>query len=200
MAEQIRDGKGRGYLLEVSERNKAQTDAVIQTDDADVSERHGLAFSITTGPLTLNSTNPHKVLYLKNTNTTRNMYVWVIIVSWNGGNTNYNRSLYWSWHLGTTAVPTARATAAVAGNINFTSANVAEVITYAWDGTGDGMEVATVAEGGGDYLPQGRSTIELHGSAIFGLNDAAVLSVTGEEVGKFAASARFYFKEPVTIV
>ena len=200
MPEQIRDGKGRGYLLEISERNKAQTNAVVQTDDADVSERHGSSFTLTTGPLTLNSTNPHKVLYLKNTNTNKNMYIWVVIISWNGGDINHNRSLYWSWHLATTAVPTAKATPAVAGNLNFTSANVANVMTYIWDGTNNGMDVVTVAEGGGEYLTQGRSVIELHGTAIFGLNDAAVLSITGEEVGKFSASARFYFKDPITIV
>ena len=199
MAEQIKDGIGRGYLLEINEKHRAQANAVIQTDDATVSEEDGLAFTLTTGPLTLNSTNPHKILYLKNLNSTKNMYIWVIIISWNGGNTNYNRSLYWSWHLATTAVPTARAVAVTAGNLNFTSANMAEVTTYAWDGIGDGMEVATVAEGGGEYLAQGRSVIELHGTAIFGLNNAAVLALTGDEIGKFSVSARFYFKEPTTI-
>lgn len=201
MPEQIRDGKGQGYLLEISQKNRAQTNAVVQSDDAEISEQHGLAFTVTTGPLILPDTNPHKILYLKNLDTNRNMYIWVVIMSWNGGNINYNRALYWSWHLATIAVPTDGAGIIPAGNLNFTSAQTAEVVTYGWDGThSGGMEVATIAEGGGEYLTQGRSVIELHGTAIFGLNDAAVLSVTAEEPGKFSASTRIYFKDIVTMI
>lgn len=200
MAEQIRDGKGRGYLLEISEKHKVQSNAVVQSDDAAVSEEDGLAFSVGTGPMFLDSTNTHMVVYLKNTDVNKNLYLWTITLSWNGGDINHNRALFWTWYLGTSAVPTARAVQIGAGPLNFTAGTIANLVAYKWDGTGEGMEVATVAEGGGSYLTQGRSVIELHGTAILGLNDAAVIAVTGEEVGKFTVAARIFFKDKIIVL
>ncbi len=199
MPQQIRDGKGTGYLLQIDDRNRAITEATIQDESADVSEHHGLTFTVPTGPMILDSTSEHKVLYIKNTDQTRNMYAWVVVVSWNGGDINHNRALFWSWYLATTAIPTARSVVATPGSFNFTSGAVANIAAYKWDGTGDGMEVATVAAGGGEWLTQGRTDIELHGVAILGLNDAAVIAVQGEEIGKCAVSARIYFKDRVTV-
>ena len=200
MPEQIRDGLGRGSLLAITGRNEAQVRSVTQDESADVSETYGRTFTVPTGNMTLNSTNEHKVLYMKNTDSARNLYAWVVVVSWNGGDTNHNRALFWSWYLATTAIPTARSTVAYPGNFNFTSGAVANIEAYKWDGTGDGMEVATVASGGGEWLAQGRTDIELHGVAILGLNDSAVIAVQGEEIGKFALSARIYFKDKVTVI
>ena len=192
MSETIKDGKGRGYLAEVNEKNKIMGDSVIQTEEAEITEL-GYSFVASTKVLTLNSTNPHLFLYVKNTNSEKTMRIWIANFSWNGGSTNHNRTLKWSWIISPN-VPTANHTSVTPGNLNFTSNQVAEATVYKWDGVGDGMTYTGGSIPSEEIFTQGISKVELHGVPILGLNDSCGIILTGEEIGDAVVTMRFYYK------
>ena len=192
MAEHIKDGTGTSNLLRINADNRAEVDAVVQTEETVHAEK-GHAFTISTLALTLNSTNPHLLLYIKNTNPNLNLYTWVANFSWNGGSTNYNRTMKWGW-LVSPNEPTANHTSITPGNLNFNSANIAEATAYKWDGVGDGMTYTGGGIGAEYNFGQGFSTLETRGIPILGLNHAFGLIITGEEVGDVALALRFYYK------
>ena len=192
MSETIRDGKGRGFLAEVNDRNKMMNDAVIQTEEADIAEL-GCSFIVSTKILTLNSTNPHLVLYFKNTNNLKTMRIWVSNFGWNGGSTNHNRTLKWSWVIAPNE-PSANHTLIVPGNLNFASNNIAEALAYKWDGVGDGMTYSGGIIVSEAIFAQGYSNIESRGIPILGLNDSFGVVLTGEEIGDIVVTTRFYYK------
>jgi hypothetical protein len=199
MAEQIKDGTGRGFLLEINSRHKAETDSVIQSEESYISEHEGSTYITSTGLLTLNSTNLHQILYFKNTSPTKNLFFSKLAVSYNGGSTNYDRTLYWSWHIATSTVPSSNATMGVMGNANLTSANAAPGVVYYWDeSASDGMTVLAVFDAGGMIVGSGASWTDLEGSVILGFNDALTISVIAEEIGDVAIAARVFFKDSVT--
>ena len=63
---QIEDGTGTSYLARVDSNNRMQTSAVTQTELHDAVHR-GKTWNIGTGFLTLTSTSPSTLIYLKNT-------------------------------------------------------------------------------------------------------------------------------------
>ena len=67
MAEQILDGRGRGYLAEVDSDHRVHIYAITNTDEADANEE-GRAFNINTGTVAL--TSDTAILYFKYTGTT----------------------------------------------------------------------------------------------------------------------------------
>ncbi len=193
MPEQIRDGTGTGKLWKINADNKAEVTAVVQTEEAAAAEA-GYAFSISTGIVTLNSTNPHLLLYLQNTDADLEMRVWVVNFSWNGGSTNYNRTMRWSLVLNPN-VPTANYTLTPPGNLNFTSGNVANAVGYKWDGVGDGMTYTGGIGGIVEHIfGQGVTPIEQHGIPIIGLGTVTGFIITGDEIGDVSIGLRFFYK------
>ena len=194
MSETIKDGKGRGYLAEVSDDHKLETETVTQREESYIADAFGQTYIIATQAVTLNSTNRHVLLYIKNTSSTRNLYHATLEIGYNGGSTNYNRSMNLQILAGFTG-PTANHQAASINNVNFTSANIAEANGYIWDGVGDGMTIT-----GGAIVNEGVFTarhqvFETHGMPIMGLNDYMALAVNAEEIGIVSVSIRLFFKE-----
>lgn len=192
MSETIRDGRGRGYEVEVNEKHQMITDAVIQTEESEIAEL-GYAFVVSTKVVNLNSTNPHLFLYIKNTNTEKRMYTWVVNFAWNGGSTNHNRTMKWGWVLAP-GEPTANHTSVTPGNLNRTSGQVAEALVYKWDGVGDGMTYTGGVIASEEIFSQGHSDVEARGIPIMGLNNSAGFLITGEEIGDAVVTLRFYYK------
>lgn len=190
--EKIIDGTGKSYLLKINEENRAEVCAVTHTEESACAEK-GFSFGVSTKVLTLNSTNPHLLLYIKNTNADLNMRIWVTNISWNGGSTNHNRTIKWSM-VGIPNEPTANHTAVTPLNLNFTSGNTAEVIAYKWDGVGDGMTYTGGIITLEHIYRQGFTANETHGIPIIGFNGALGFQVTGEEVGDVAIAVRFFYK------
>jgi hypothetical protein len=193
VSETIKDGKGRGYLAEVSERNKIMMDSVMQSEEADIAGL-GYSFVVSTKVLTLNSTNPHLFLYFKNTNSEKNMHIQVVRFGWNGGSTNHNRTMTWGWVIAP-GEPTANHTAVTSGNLNFTSNQVAEALVYKWDGVGDGMTYTGGFIASEAIYTQGYNKLEAHGIPIVGLNDSFGMILTGEEIGNATITMRFFYKD-----
>lgn len=193
MAEIIKDGTGTGKTLKINENNKAMCDSVIQSEESEVAERTGQSFVISTLVKTLNSTDPHFFLYLKNTSVDKNLYIWIANFGWNGGSTNHNRVLKWGWLVNSNE-PTANHTAVIPGNLNFTSSEVASAIAYKWDGVGDGMTYTGGGIASEAIFAQGYPRIETRGIPILGVNHSFGILLTGEEVGDAVVTLRFYYK------
>lgn len=194
MPEMIRDGRGTGMLAGVSVQHRLITQAVTENEQSHVSEHDGLAFTASTRILTLGATDTwHWVLYWKNTDATRNMYLQSVAWSWNGGSTNFNRPLY-TRSIITATEPAANRTAVTPANSNRTSSDVALADAYRWDGVGTGMTPAIGITGGEVIFGQGWSPIEFSGSVILGLNDYQGIQVKSPEIGDFSVSLGFYYK------
>lgn len=190
----IRDGRGTGFLAGVSVQNRLITQAVTEPEQSHVSEHDGLAFTSSTGIVTLGAADTwHWVLYLKNTDPTRSLYISTIGSNWNGGSTNFNRTLYMR-SLFTAAAPSGNNTAITPGNSNFTSNNVALAEVYKWDGVGTGMTTAVGITGGEVIHDKGYSPLTFSGSAIYGLNDFFGIQVKSSEIGDFSIAVGFYYK------
>lgn len=193
MSETIRDGKGRGYLAEVSEEHHLMTDSVIQREESHVADSFGQTYIVTTNVVTLNSLNRHVLLYLKSTNALKKLHHATLEVGYNGGSTNFNRSMNLQILSGFTG-PSANHQADPLINVNFTSGNTAEAIAYSWDGVGDGMTITGGIVVNEAVFPVGHQVFETHGMPIMGLNDYMALAVTAEEIGKVSLSIRLFFK------
>ena len=190
--EKIIDGTGKSYLLKINEENRAEVCAVTQTEESACAEK-GFSFGVSTLVVTLNSTDPHLILYIKNIDPNKNMRVWVTNISWNGGSTNHNRTVKMSM-VGRPNEPTANHTAVTPLNLNFASGNTAETTVYKWDGVGDGMTYTGGVITLEHVFRQGFTANETHGIPIVGLNGSLGLVVTGEEVGDVAIAMRFFYK------
>ena len=130
---------------------------------------------------------------MKNTNADKNLHLWIANFAWNGGSTNHNRTMKWSWVIAPNE-PTANHTLVTPGNLNFTSGQVAEATVYKWDGVGDGMTYTGGIIPSEEIFAQGHSKVEAHGIPIIGLNGAIGFMITGEEVGDAAVTIRFFYK------
>jgi hypothetical protein len=190
--EKIIDGTGTGRLLKINEFNRAEVCAVTHTEESACAEL-GNSFAISTLVVTLNSTNPHLLLYIKNTNSNMNMRVWVTNISWNGGSINHNRTIKWSM-VGRPNEPTANYTAVTPLNLNFSSGNAAQTTVYKWDGVGDGMTYTGGVTTLEHIYRKGFTANETHGIPIVPLNGSLGLVVTGEEVGDVGIAMRFFYK------
>lgn len=196
MSETIKDGTGKGYLTKVNQHHQLFTESVIQTEESHICG-HGLSFVASTKVLTLNSTNPHLFLYLKNTNTEKNIHIWIVNFAWNGGSTNYNRTMKWGWVIAPNE-PTGNHILVTPGNLNFTSGNNAEALVYKWDGVGDGMIYTGGIIPSEEMFGQGISKVEARGIPILGLNNAIGFVLTGDEIGNAAITMRFFYKDKET--
>lgn len=196
---QILDGSGKGYRAFVNDYGKLEVCATVETNESYISSVFGRAFSVSTLVHTLNSTNEHYVMWLQNQSQQYDMRIWVANFAWNGGSTNHNRVMKWNWYVGS-GEPTANHTTAISGNLNLKSNNDSEVSVYKWDGVGDGMTmgssgVLTTQE----LFSQGHSIIEARGIPVIGYNDISAFSITGEEIGDFVITLRYYMAERVGV-
>ncbi len=118
MGLQLEDGKGRGYNASVSESNRLNVSAKSNPRAFYISRDEGLAFTISSVDESADAGD--MVCYLKNTSTTRNMYIKQIHY---GGD---NAALWKTWIVsgvagGTSITPV---------NLNLTSGKAAEAIAF----------------------------------------------------------------------
>jgi len=195
---QILDGKGDGYKVQVDKDHRMLTKSIIETEEAFIASKDARSYLVSTLVHTLNSTNEHKVLYLRNNSQQYDMRIQTVYLSWNGGSTNHDRVMKWSWYVAPNE-PTANHEEALVGNLNFRSNNIANITAYKWDGVGDGITWDNGIIGSEELLGNGHSKIENWGTPIIGFNNAVGLAFTGEEIGDFSATVRFYMKEAIGV-
>jgi hypothetical protein len=194
MPNSIRDGKGRGYLLSVTQENRGLVSATSVPLRTHISMDHGQSYSTSTGVHTLNTINTwHWILFWKVTSIDKNFHVDTISVSWNGGSTNFNRPLEICNVLPTAGQPTGNQVLRPMSNNNKNVNNVAEMDSWIWDGVGDGMTNNAGPCGGTTFHSQGLSEIKFNGAVVTGLNESVGLQVRSPEIGDFSIGFGGYF-------
>lgn len=193
MPDTIRDGKGRGFLVGVDDDNRLLVNAKTIPEEANIAISDELTFGASSAQLTLSSTNPHAIFYLQNNDSTKDLFISVVTYSYNGGDTNHNRTMFKELIKNPNA-PTANYTTATSSNLNFASVKDGLYTVYVWDGVGDGMTMTGGTAVLNSIVPNGTLIYQEVYSIVVGFQDAIAWRFTGQEVGKVAISMRFYFK------
>lgn len=190
----LEDGTGKGYRVQVDSENKLMTRAVSQDTISHISEDHEDAYGINTPLLTVTTTGG-RMLYIKNTSSTKSFYFNDFWFNWNGGSTNFNRPCYGQLWFGDPA-PSANNTSGTAGNLNQKSQETAELTIEYWDEVGDGMTVAAGGSQAFDFiLTQGANHYFVDGAIILGRNDTVGFNMDGHEIGEVSINILGFFKE-----
>lgn len=174
----LEDGKGKGTYAEVNEDGELITFAIGIPEFSDHSQDYGTAYTIPTTIMAATTTEG-MMLYVQNTNDTKRFLLESMLVSCNGGNTNFNRTVIFRIYANPSA-PSANTTAITPPNMNFTSSNKATITAYQWNGTGTGM---TTASNGtllvSRYQTAGINLVPWQGSIVIGANQSIGISLAG---------------------
>jgi len=191
---QIQDGSGKGYWAKVDSYNRVHTYSTTIKEISDVSTRNENAFSVTTDLYTFNSTNEHPWLYIKNTNANLMLYISSIIYSYNGGDTNHNRTMTKRVYRDVPS-PTDRYNDYCQANLNVGSNNTALLTAYSWNGNGDGMEVdiSNANYVSTSVVQQGSLTLGDLEGVVLPYNSALLFTYEPEEIGKATISTKIYY-------
>ena len=193
----IKDGTGTGKLLEITAANRALVQGVNENIATERS-RGGHLYGLGTGNVTIASGSAHSVLWLRNDGADTDMYIMKLIFGWNGGSTNFNRTIFSLIYYQRT-IPTANNTTNTAAIENISRSGAAAAVTDAnisvetWDGVSTGMTGMT---GGYAQIPnrlaQGDTEKFIDGQIVLGQNDTMSIDVTAEETGLFHLSVVYY--------
>jgi len=194
----INDGTGIGYKAKVNADFQLETSSIMATEEAFISENYGRSYLFSTFVQKLSSTNEHHALYFRNDSQIYDVRFNKISFSWNGGDTNHNRAVKWSWFQAPNE-PTANSESIIPTNLNFKTTRIADVTILKWDGVGEGMTVTSPVRVGEELLGQGTTTNDASGVPVIGLNNAILVSFDGEEIGDYSLTIRFYMKEAVGV-
>lgn len=190
----IRDGTGTGYKAQVDSDNRIATQAITTSRSTFIANAHGKSFIFSVNELTVTGGQESFIMWFQNNSTIENMFLQQVIFSWNGGDTNHNRTVLLRTWVGPTE-PSANNATGVFGNTNSSSSIIADATGYYWNGTGTGM---TVSDFGtktlGMYHAQGQHLIDVNGGFIFGKGRSAGSSVIAEETGKLSIAIQVWFE------
>jgi len=180
----IKDGTGTGNRAKVDNDNRIHVKSNSGTDMEFASHEKQTAYSFSALEKTITSAGGEShILWIKNVNPEKTFQINSIFISYNGGNTNHNRIIIGRGRIGS-STPSANNTSFTGSNLNLTSANVALVEAYVWNGTGTGMTIAvngpTALSG---YFAQGFNSINFEGALIIGYNQVLDFTIQAEEDG-----------------
>jgi len=191
----IKDGKGTGKIAMVNSEGHLMVRSIMETDAIHTNHKLKDYYAVMSGVVTANSTNEHAILFIKNVDPNKNMYIDALVYGFNGGNTNHNRALRVKVYKDS-GLPTLNNTLITPGNLNWTTSNISNTICYKWDATAtDGM---TMGSAGlliyDNILAQGLTSLHISGIPILGFNNSITVSYVPEEVGNFSVVTRFFMK------
>ena len=194
---QVQSGTGNSQWMEVDSYHRAKTFATKITEFADVSRREEEGYSVSTDALTFNSTNEHPFLFMRNDNTDLLLFFSSIIYSYNGGDTNHNRTMIKRvYH--NPPLPTDNYTELDPPNANFSTFRNAQMLSYIWDGSStDGMEVdlSNIPNLSTSIVPQGSLTLTDLEGIVLGYKSSILFTFQPEEIGKASVSTKIYFNQ-----
>jgi len=139
MAEQIKDGSGRGYLVKVTSDNKLVTTAETVTEEQHANDI-GDAYNINTGIITLTDDVETPLLYIKN-NEAQDMIILAVALGMfdsTGGTTSNMYSTFIRNPLSGTIISSTPTDVPIKSNRNYGSANTLTADCYV-GATGDTM-------------------------------------------------------------
>ena len=199
MSDFIKDGTGRGYATKVTSTNRLVTDALTQPVSSERS-LEGKLFGTGTGSVTLSgSESLAPMLWLRNDDADNLFLIQKLIFGWNGGSTNYNRTVL-SFIRYQDSEPSANRTDAAPAIENISKSGTTSAVTdskaTAWKWNGSGSSGMTVGTAGYLQIPnrlaQGNTSIPIDGEIILGQNDTMTMCVTPEEAGEFNVAIVYY--------
>jgi len=191
----IVDGTGSSNKVQVDGRHELHTRART-VDQAALKCVDGQIFLLSIPFYTVTAT-PSLIAWMNFTDPDHYFVLDKLIPSWNGGNTNHNRTMKVEFLIGST-VPTAGHTAYGLANSNTLSTNTLDATVYVWDGvTGTGMTQAS------EGIPTGRMIVDkgytiapVDGKMIVGPNTTLGVRVTPEETGTVTFTGYYYLFDP----
>jgi hypothetical protein len=185
----LKDGTGSGNRVKVDDDNRVYTASRVRTA-ASLATDEGLAFSLAANELSLTGDTEYAIIRFTNKDPNRNFHVNKIFVGWNGGDTNHDRALIGMIYKGM-SIPSANYyfdedTPSIGpGNLNFGSATAALADCYLWNGTGNGMTVASPGtKVMSNYFCQGVTVLEADGTIMLPFGSDIAFSLKSEETGK----------------
>lgn len=195
MGFQIQDGSGQGPSAKVGSDNRLHVNSSAAPKLANASLK-GKAFAITTQEYTVTTTHSTH-LYIRN-DSAENFLISQVIVSYDGGNTNFNRAGSMHLHLNPTE-PTANHTAVTPTNLNLGGADNAQLTVYKWDGVGSGLTIATPGPRAFDqFVNKGSTALFLEGVLILPPGQSLGVSMySADETGEASVNV-FGFFEAIT--
>ena len=197
MADQIKDGTGKGFLVKVDSENRLLIHSDQNTEEHNISHQFALAYTANTAQtadfLTIGDGETAPMLYVRNDDSDRLINLQLVVFTQN------TALLQWrvvrNPVLGTIGANNVH----VPVNANFGSDRLAVGTFFNWDESGtEGMTGLT----GGDtvvtiYTPAGALAFQLDASIILGPGNSMMLvakNATGGAV-EAAASIRFYYED-----
>jgi len=192
MPNTIRDGKGRGYLVGVGDANRLDVSSKVMPRIYYAS-REGEAWAAAT-PFLTQTTTGGRMLYLKNTSTSKNMIVTKMRMSYDGGATNHDNVCQVQIIFGDGA-PSGNNTVGAAGNMNRSSNQTFDIDVEYWDEGGDGMTCSGGSGGIKMMIARGTEALEVGGAMILGSNDTMTINMKAEEVGEASVVIRGFVED-----
>jgi len=191
----IKDGTGGGALAKVSEDNRMWTEAVTKDTLGWIADETGYSFTWSAQRKTLTGTGEHLLLRIKNTDSQRHLHLHRFLVGWNGGDTNFNRTLEASMYVGTYA-PSANYATLEANSTNFGKTLLAPAEAQVWDGVGSGMTVVTNGlRALHSFWVPGLTDVILGGSLIVPFGGIVGFTVQATEIGIASMLISGWFEE-----
>ena len=184
----IEDGRGTGKKAGVTDDFRLQTATVTQATIGNAS-LSGNAFS-TSVPFRTITTTGGNILYVKNTESAKNLIVSKLYVGWDGGSTNNDTALFGTLYT-SVSEPSANETASALGNLNLGSGNVASADVYYWDETGDGMTIASATPANFVILGRGMSVLDINDSLVIGPGNSVSFHLRAQEQGEASIICSF---------
>lgn len=125
MSDTLKDGRGRGYLAEVTQQHKLVTQSTVLQNVYSASVEIGQAYVLTTDFLTISDTvNFSAIIYFKNASNTEHIHLEMIKAA-------QDVMTYWQFKRNpTSGTIISTADPANVTNINFVSNNVADINAY----------------------------------------------------------------------
>ena len=197
---------GGKNLAGVTSDKRLLSDSVSETISGERS-RAGKLFGAGSGFITTKTTMDHlttaangSVFWLRNNSTDENIHIQKLIYGWNGGSTNYNKTLQSRTYYNT-GEPTGNNITNFTDqieNISLSGSSPVEsgkTTIHVWDGTGNGM---TVGSGGfiqmsHQYAP-GPTDFPIDGEIILGPGDSIEFRIdSSAEAGLYNCAIIYYF-------
>jgi len=180
----IRDGIGTGNRAQVNDDHQLVVQSTIVTSASYNSSVNGQAIILPANDMTLADTAEKAVLWFKNTDPERVFHINYYYISWNGGNTSYNRTMATRMYKSGTE-PTANHYQFTPPSLNLGSSFQPLMTAYVWTGAGSGMTVSSLGtKAHAGYFAPGMTQLSLDGTIIMPFGQVLCATVQGEEAGK----------------
>ena len=193
MGIQIEDGTGTGLTVAVNGKNEMRVRSTNHPLQHAISEDDGQAYQVVGDFASINNST-HTVLHIKNTSTTKNLYITYMrlqTIDLAGGTAPPDSGTY--WQIGTGRTVSSGGTAVTPVNVNFSSGNTADATC-----TDDNPTMAGTFTEIDRWYPEGEAdwiTYNKEAAVVLGKDDTLEIRITSTATsGEAYARISFFFE------